>query len=219
VVPGRYRTPLLVDGVAYVRHQNTSHPADWQRLADLFAEAGVAQQGDIWDIRRPDVPIAPSGGSDSTVDFVMRSGLNVAVAREAKWRPLSERTVAAFADGLNRVPAPRGGREPRSGWSANGRPQPVPPPGPQPGPHGRRLRVRVRTSVRPDRAPPVADGPVPSNQPRHGTPAGAAPGTSVSTTRRSSSASTKSRSDKSAHRGRRQSDDATRPPAAVDSVG
>jgi Putative DNA-binding domain len=104
VVPSQYRRPLLVDGVAYVRHQNTSHPADWQRLADLFAEASAAQPGDIWDIRRPDVPHATSDGSDSTVDFVMRSGLNVAAAHEAKWRPMSERTVAAFTDGLNRSP-------------------------------------------------------------------------------------------------------------------
>jgi hypothetical protein len=102
VIPGHYRRPLLVGGVACVRHQNTTHPADWQRLGDLFAEASVATQDQVWDIRRPDVPYAPGGGSDNTVDFVMRSGLNVAITRDAKWRPLSERTVAAFAEGLNR---------------------------------------------------------------------------------------------------------------------
>jgi hypothetical protein len=34
VVPGRHPRPLLVDGVADVQHQNTTHPADWQRLRD-----------------------------------------------------------------------------------------------------------------------------------------------------------------------------------------
>ena len=33
--------PLLVNGVAYIRHQNTTHPADWQRLRDLFAESAA----------------------------------------------------------------------------------------------------------------------------------------------------------------------------------
>lgn len=32
VIPGQHPRPLLVDGVAPVRHQNTTHPADWQRL-------------------------------------------------------------------------------------------------------------------------------------------------------------------------------------------
>jgi Schlafen, AlbA_2 len=103
VIPGHYRRPFLVGGVAYVRHQNTTHPADWQRLADLFADASVAVQDQVWDIHRPDVPPGlHGGGADTTVDFVMRSGLNVAITREAKWRPLSERTVAAFAEGLDR---------------------------------------------------------------------------------------------------------------------
>jgi predicted HTH transcriptional regulator len=43
VVPGHYRRPLLIDGIAYVRHHNTTHPADWQRLADLFAEGTTAR--------------------------------------------------------------------------------------------------------------------------------------------------------------------------------
>jgi len=36
VVPSHHPRPLLVDGVAYIRHQNTTHPADCQRLHDLF---------------------------------------------------------------------------------------------------------------------------------------------------------------------------------------
>lgn len=109
VIPGHHPRPLLVGGIAYVRHQNTTHPADWQRLADLFSAGTAAQQGDpVWDIRRPDLPVArEGGGSDPKVDIIMRSGLNVAIAREAKWRPLSERNVAALAQALDRSPFSR----------------------------------------------------------------------------------------------------------------
>lgn len=41
------------------------------------------------------------GIPDSTVDLIIRSGLNFPVSREAKWRPLSERTVAALTEALN----------------------------------------------------------------------------------------------------------------------
>lgn len=56
VVPGHHPGPLLVDGVAYVRHQNTTHPADWQRLHDLFAESAAVRQDDLWDLHAPDLP-------------------------------------------------------------------------------------------------------------------------------------------------------------------
>ena len=104
VVPGHHPRPLLVDGVAYVRHQNTSHPADWQRLRDLFTEAVAGREEDAWAIHAPDLPHGADGTSDSTVDFVMRSGLNFTVAPEARWRPLAERTVTAFIDALNHSP-------------------------------------------------------------------------------------------------------------------
>jgi hypothetical protein len=102
VVPGHHPRPLLVDGIAYVRHQNTSHPADWQRLRDLFTEAAAAQHDDVWNILSPDLPRGADGTSDDTVDFVIRSGFNLAVTREARWRPLAESTVTAFIDALNR---------------------------------------------------------------------------------------------------------------------
>jgi hypothetical protein len=104
VVPGHHARPLLVDGVAYIRHQNTTHPADWQRLQDLFAESAAARQDDPWDLHAPDLPRASDGVSDGTVDFVLRSGLNVTVSRDAQWRPLAERTVTAFTGALNRSP-------------------------------------------------------------------------------------------------------------------
>jgi hypothetical protein len=95
---------VLAGGVAYLRHQNTTHPADWQRLHDLFAESAAARQDDLWDLHAPDLPRGPDGASDGTVDFVLRSGLNVTVSRDAQWRPLAEHTVTAFTDALNRSP-------------------------------------------------------------------------------------------------------------------
>ena len=96
--------PLLVDGVPYIRHQNTTHPADWQRLHDLFAESAADRQDDLWDLHAPDLPRGCDGTSDGTVDSVVRSGLNVTVTRDAQWRPLAERTVTAFTDALSRSP-------------------------------------------------------------------------------------------------------------------
>jgi hypothetical protein len=104
VVPGRHPRPLLVDGVAWVRHQNTSHPADWQRLRDLFTEAGAARQADGWNIQALSLPQADDGTEDAAVDFILRSGLVLAVAPEARWRPLAESTVDAFIAALNTSP-------------------------------------------------------------------------------------------------------------------
>jgi hypothetical protein len=92
VVPGQHPRPLLVDGAAPVRHQNTTHPADWQRLKDMFTEAGAVVRDNAWVIQAPSVPQGADGTSDSTVDLVIRSGLDFPVSREAKWRPLSEKT-------------------------------------------------------------------------------------------------------------------------------
>lgn len=61
VVPGQHPRPLLVKGVAPVRHQNTTHPADWQRLHDLFAESNTILQDEVWPIQRPDVPLGTDG--------------------------------------------------------------------------------------------------------------------------------------------------------------
>ena len=87
VVPGQHPRPLLVDGVAPVRHQNTTHLADWQRLRDLFAEAGTVLQDDAWTIQAPSLPQGADGTSDSSVDLVIRSGLDLPVSREAKCSP------------------------------------------------------------------------------------------------------------------------------------
>jgi hypothetical protein len=104
VVPGQHPRPLLVDGAAPVRHQNTTHPADWHRLKDLFAEADAIRQDDAWSIQAPTVPQGADGTPDGTVDFLIRSGLEFPASREAKWRALSEKTVAAFTDALEQSP-------------------------------------------------------------------------------------------------------------------
>lgn len=107
VVPGQYPRPLLIDGAAPVRHQNTTHPADWQRLKDMFAETGAFVQDDDWPIEAPSLPQDTRdayGDQATTVDLVLRSGLAFPVSREAKWRPLPEKAVAAFAAALNRSP-------------------------------------------------------------------------------------------------------------------
>jgi Putative DNA-binding domain len=104
VVPGQHPRPLLIDGVAPVRHQNTTHPADRQRLRDLFAEAGAFVQDDAWTIQAPSLPQGADGTPDRAVDLVIRSGLDFPVAREAQWRPLSEKTVDAFTRALTRSP-------------------------------------------------------------------------------------------------------------------
>lgn len=105
VVPGHYRRPLLTGGAAYVRDHSTTHPADWQRLSDLFTEGPAASDEGTWNISRPDVPrTTDTGLPDQGVDLVLRSGLKIAISREAKWRPLSERTVATLAKALDASP-------------------------------------------------------------------------------------------------------------------
>ncbi|WP_035838854.1 ATP-binding protein [Kitasatospora azatica] len=100
IVPGTHPRPLLVDGVAYVRHQNTTHPADWQRLGELFAEQAATPEA-VWHLQAPQIPQQAAGGADEAVDFVLRSGVSLPVAAAAVWRPLSERAVTALAGALD----------------------------------------------------------------------------------------------------------------------
>lgn len=101
IVPDTHPRPLLVDGIAYVRHQNTTHPADWQRLKDLFAEPAPVPET-VWRLQAPQIPQRPGGGgNDDNVDFVLRSGISLAVSPAAVWRPLSEQTVTALTGALD----------------------------------------------------------------------------------------------------------------------
>ncbi|MFG2142580.1 helix-turn-helix domain-containing protein [Streptomyces sp. NPDC048696] len=153
VVPGQHRRPLLVDGVAYVRDHSTTHPASWHRLRELFAETASAQES-AWRLEAPHLLDRPQGGPDPAVDFVMRTGVDFPVSAEALWRPLSERSIDAFADALNEsrltdllgslgLPAGEGGVYPfrREGFN-------------------RSRDVRLQWSAVPDNWPPGMDHPV-----------------------------------------------------------
>lgn len=105
MVPGSYPSPLLHRSIAYVRHQNTTHPADWQRLRELCAQYDAPHTDDPWiTVHRPDLPKAPNGSNDTTVDFVLKTGLSCPVAREAQWRPMAERDVDAYIRALQQSP-------------------------------------------------------------------------------------------------------------------
>jgi hypothetical protein len=104
VVPGHAPRPLLIDGAAPIRHQNTTHPADWQRLRALFSEPELAENSQPWNIVHPDIPRRPDGSIDEGVDLVLRSGFNFAVDSEARWRPLPEQVVTSLISGLNESP-------------------------------------------------------------------------------------------------------------------
>ncbi|MFB4304379.1 helix-turn-helix domain-containing protein [Actinomadura sp. NTSP31] len=106
VVPGVAPRPLLVDGAAPVRHHNTTHPANWQQLAALFAESDALVQADPWIIRAPGLPRDESGVLDEEVDLVARCGLNIAIDPRAAWRPLGERDIDQLAEALNRSNLP-----------------------------------------------------------------------------------------------------------------
>lgn len=104
VAPGHAPRPLLIEGAAPVRHQNTTHPADWQRLKVLFTETALAEDAQPWNIVHPEIPRMPDGSVDEGVDFVLRSGFNFAIDSEARWRPLPEQAVTALINGLNGSP-------------------------------------------------------------------------------------------------------------------
>ncbi|MEU5885002.1 ATP-binding protein [Spirillospora sp. NPDC047279] len=99
VVPGIAPRPLLLDGAAPIRHNNTTHPATRQQLAALFAEQDTLAQADPWVIRAPKQP-----GHDDHVDLIARSGLNIDIDPRASWRPLREQYVDQLATALNRSP-------------------------------------------------------------------------------------------------------------------
>lgn len=101
VPPDHPNRPFLVDGTAYMRHHSTTHPADWQRLRDLFAQSAASVSQTVWTIQRPDLPRDERGLDDGRLDFVIRSGLDLPISVDAKWRPLSDSAVDRFISALN----------------------------------------------------------------------------------------------------------------------
>jgi hypothetical protein len=98
VVPGIAPRPLLIDGAAPIRHNNTTHPATREQLAALFAEDDTLAGADPWIIERPRLE-----DHDHQVDLVIRSGLNIDIDPRVTWRPLREQPVDQLADALNRT--------------------------------------------------------------------------------------------------------------------
>jgi hypothetical protein len=116
VVAGQHPSPLLLESIAYVRHQLTTYPADWRRLGELFTNSTAATQDQVWDVQRPHAPSQPDEyNPGDAVDFIFRSGLNITVSHDAQWRPLSERVVDALAAGLNTSPLQQALRDLLSG--------------------------------------------------------------------------------------------------------
>lgn len=100
VVPGLAPRPLLVEGAAPIRHNNTTHAASWHQLAALFAEDDALTQMDPWVIKAPRL----QDDQHSQVDLILRTGLNIGIDPRAAWRPLREQHVDQLATALNTTP-------------------------------------------------------------------------------------------------------------------
>ncbi|HEX3591721.1 MAG TPA: hypothetical protein VHV74_19040 [Pseudonocardiaceae bacterium] len=66
----------------------------------LCAESDTSLPDAAWTIQAPSLPQGTHGTSDTTVDLVIRSGLEIPLAREASWRPFSEQVVEAVTTAL-----------------------------------------------------------------------------------------------------------------------
>jgi Schlafen, AlbA_2 len=102
VDPARAPRPLLLSGAAPIRLQGRNATADRARLAQLFSESPVPLRSAGRRLNPPDLATAADGSP--AADFVIRTGLLIAVDDAATWRPLSERAVGLLADALNRSP-------------------------------------------------------------------------------------------------------------------
>ncbi|MBQ0887470.1 ATP-binding protein [Streptomyces sp. RM72] len=92
--------PLLIDLKAPIRLSGQNSTADRARLLQLAREessAGVLPMGQ--HVMSPNLTRDNDGGA--TADFILRTGINLPMGEAGAWRPLSERTVAAFAQALN----------------------------------------------------------------------------------------------------------------------
>ena len=90
---------------APIRMPGSTRQATRDELCALFTEprpGGISD--DQWGLQRPEIPRASNGDQDSAVDFMLRSGLRVPVAREARGRPISQRATLRLATGLDSSP-------------------------------------------------------------------------------------------------------------------
>ncbi len=102
VDPMRAPRPLLIDGKAPIRLHGSNATADRHRLAQLFAQGGSPFNRARLALPRPQLPRANDGAP--TVDYILRSGMQIPVDDDTGWRPLSERGVDALAAALNTSP-------------------------------------------------------------------------------------------------------------------
>ncbi|MFJ4278460.1 helix-turn-helix domain-containing protein [Streptomyces massasporeus] len=97
--------PLLIDLKAPIRLSGQNSTADRDRLLKLAREepsVGVLPMGQ--NVMSPRVNQDSEGRA--TEDFVLRTGINLPMGEAGAWRPLSERSVSAFAQALNDSPFP-----------------------------------------------------------------------------------------------------------------
>ena len=105
VDPAKASRPLLVQGAAPIRLHGRNALADRAGLARLINEA--APQAVAAGLRLPPADLPMDDQGKPSADFLMRTGMFVPVDAAATWRPLSERSVQAFADALNNSPLHR----------------------------------------------------------------------------------------------------------------
>ncbi|MFF1405119.1 helix-turn-helix domain-containing protein [Streptomyces sp. NPDC058294] len=97
--------PLLIDLKAHIRLSGQNSTADRDRLLQLAREepsAGVLPMGQT--VMSPHLDRDSEG--NFTADFILRTGINLPMGEAGAWRPLSERTVAALAQALDKSAFP-----------------------------------------------------------------------------------------------------------------
>ncbi|MEU1439348.1 ATP-binding protein [Streptomyces sp. NPDC005786] len=93
--------PLLIDLRAPIRLSGRNSLADRDRLLRLAREepsAGVLPRGQSVMAPR----LNQDNAGEATEDFILRTGINLPMGEAGAWRPLSERTVSALAQALDR---------------------------------------------------------------------------------------------------------------------
>jgi hypothetical protein len=109
VDPVRSPRPLLIKGCAPIRLPGRNAKADRSRLRELFTDASSsprATTGSYIGQRGLPPPVQVGGWPEPIpTDFMIRSGLVLAVAEHRSWRPLADGRVDALAAALDNSPA------------------------------------------------------------------------------------------------------------------
>lgn len=97
--------PLLQKGAAPIRLHGRNATADRSRLQRLFEQSNSAATTSQMELGVPQIERDNDGRP--IADFVVRSGMWIALSPEASWRPISEQAVEALATSLNGSPLSR----------------------------------------------------------------------------------------------------------------